>query len=106
MENIKLHASPHPTESAVAYLEIWDAAGDSWDLAGRCSLNLRHQNLRCPVEHRCRPAARLLLDVVVQLLHLLLDVVVLLCLLCRLATPPPPPPPQPTTHHLCPITCN
>jgi hypothetical protein len=57
MENIKLHASPHLAESAVAYLEVWDAEGDSRDLAGRCSSNLRRQNLRRPTERRCRPAA-------------------------------------------------
>jgi hypothetical protein len=57
MKNIKLHASPHPTESAAAYPEVWDAEGDSWDLAGRCSSNSRHQNLRQSAELRCRPAA-------------------------------------------------
>jgi hypothetical protein len=59
MKNIKLHASPHPAESADACPEVWDAEGDSRDLVGRCSLNLRR-----PAEHRhhptaghCRPAA-------------------------------------------------
>jgi hypothetical protein len=57
MKNIKLHASPHPTESAVACPEVWDAEGNSRDLAGRCSSNLRHQNLRRSAELRRRPAA-------------------------------------------------
>jgi hypothetical protein len=57
MKNIKLHASPHPAESAVACPEVWDAEGDSRDLAGRCSSNLWHQNLRRPTELRRRPAA-------------------------------------------------
>jgi hypothetical protein len=57
MKNIKLHASPHPTESVVACPEVWDAKGDSWDLAGRCSSNLRRQNLRRSAELRHRPAA-------------------------------------------------
>jgi hypothetical protein len=64
MKNIKLHASPHPAESAAAYPEVWDAEVDSRDLACRCSSNLRHQNLRqsaelCrrPAAGRCRPAA-------------------------------------------------
>jgi hypothetical protein len=46
MKNIKLHASPHSVESVVACPEVWDAEGDSRDLAGRCSSNLRCQNLR------------------------------------------------------------
>jgi hypothetical protein len=41
MENIKLHVSPHPAELAAAYLKVWDAEGDSRDLAGRRSSNLR-----------------------------------------------------------------
>jgi hypothetical protein len=57
MKNIKLHASPHPTESEVAYPEVWDSKADSRDLAGRCSLNLRRQNLRWSAELRRRPAA-------------------------------------------------
>jgi hypothetical protein len=64
MKNIELHASPHPAESAAACPEVWDAEGDSRDLAGRCSSNLRCQNLRrstelrrCPVAGRRRPAA-------------------------------------------------
>jgi hypothetical protein len=58
MKNIKLHASPHLAESAVACPEVWDAEGDSRDLAGRRSSNLRRQNLSRPVElHRHRPAA-------------------------------------------------
>jgi hypothetical protein len=56
MKNIKLHISPHPAESAVACPEVWDAEGDSRDLAGRCSSNLSHQNLRRPAGGR-RPAA-------------------------------------------------
>jgi hypothetical protein len=50
MENIKLHASPHPVESMAACPEVWDAEGDSQDLAGRCSSNLRR-----PTERRSRP---------------------------------------------------
>src|SRR5688572_29963304 len=58
MKNIKLHASPHPAESAAACPEVWDAEGDSRDLAGRHSSNLRRQNLRRPAElRRCHPAA-------------------------------------------------
>jgi hypothetical protein len=57
MKNIKLHTSPHPAESAVAYPEVWDAEGDLRDLAGRCSSNLRRQNLRRPAVCRHRPAA-------------------------------------------------
>jgi hypothetical protein len=57
MKNIKSHASLHPTESAVACPEVWDTEGDSRDLAGRCSSNLRRQNLRQSTELRCRPAA-------------------------------------------------
>jgi hypothetical protein len=41
MKNIKLHTSPHPAESAVACPKVWDVEGDSRDLAGRCSSNLR-----------------------------------------------------------------
>jgi hypothetical protein len=57
MKNIKLYTSPHPAESAVACPEVWDAEGDSRDLAGRCSSNLRPQNLRRPAAGRRRPAA-------------------------------------------------
>jgi hypothetical protein len=57
MKNIKLHASPHPVESAAACPEVWDAEGDSRDLADRCSSNLRRQNLRRSAELRRRPAA-------------------------------------------------
>jgi hypothetical protein len=57
MNNIKLHASPHPAESAVACPKVWDAEGDSWDLAGRCSSNLRRQNLRRSAAGRRRPTA-------------------------------------------------
>jgi hypothetical protein len=58
MENIKLHASPHPAESATACLEVWDAEGDSRDLAGRRSSNLRRptERRRHPVAGRHRPA--------------------------------------------------
>ena len=57
MKNRKLHTSPHPAESAVACPEVWDAEGDSRDLAGRCSSNLSRQNLRRPAAGRRRPAA-------------------------------------------------
>ena len=57
MKNIKLHASPHPAESVATCPEVWDAEADSRDLAGRCSSNLRHQNLRRSAELRRRPAA-------------------------------------------------
>jgi hypothetical protein len=57
MKNIKLHTSPHPVESAVACPEVWDAEGDSWDLAGRCSSILSRQNLRRPAAGRRRPEA-------------------------------------------------
>jgi hypothetical protein len=53
MENIKLHVSSHPAESAAACLDVWDAEGDLRDLAGRRSSNLRRENLRRPAEcHR------------------------------------------------------
>jgi hypothetical protein len=52
MENIKLHASPHLTESVGACPKVWDAEGDSRDIAGR-----RSSNLRRPAEHRHCPAA-------------------------------------------------
>jgi hypothetical protein len=55
MKNIKLHASPHPAESVAACPEVWDVEADSRDLAGRCSSNLRHQNLRRSAELRRRP---------------------------------------------------
>jgi hypothetical protein len=104
MKNIKLHTSPHPAESAIACPEVWDAEGDSRDLAGRCSSNLSRQNLRRPAAGRRRPATgRRRLEA-----PLLLDKVVLLCrLLClvRRPTPPPPSPPQPiTADHICPKT--
>ena len=57
MKNIKLHTSPLPAESAVACPEVWDAEEDSWDRAGRCSSNLRRQNLRRPAAGRRRPEA-------------------------------------------------
>jgi hypothetical protein len=56
MENIKLHASPHPTESAAACLKVFDAERDSRELAGRRSSNLRRLNLRHPAERRRHPA--------------------------------------------------
>jgi hypothetical protein len=58
MKNIKLHASPHPAESAIAYPEVWDAEGDSRDLAGRRSSNLRRfaKLRRHPAAGRRRPA--------------------------------------------------
>jgi hypothetical protein len=57
MKNIKLHTSPLPAESAVACPEVWDAEGDSPGLAGRCSSNLSHLNLRHPAAGRRRPEA-------------------------------------------------
>jgi hypothetical protein len=57
MKNIKLHTSPHLAESAVACPEVWDAEGDSRDLAGRCSSNLSRQNLRRPAAGRRCPTA-------------------------------------------------
>jgi hypothetical protein len=57
MKNIKLHASPHPIESEAACPEVWDTEADSWDLAGRCSSNLRRQNLRRSAELRRHPTA-------------------------------------------------
>jgi hypothetical protein len=57
MENIKLHASPHPAESATACPVVWDAEGDSRDLVGRRSSNLRCQNLRHLAERHRRPVA-------------------------------------------------
>jgi hypothetical protein len=103
-EYLKLCASSHRVESVAAYHYVWDAEGNSRDLAVRCSSNLRRQNLSLPVEHHCRPTAP----------HRhrptappLLDVVILLCLLHRPAgAPPPPPRPHPNTHHLCPTTFN
>jgi hypothetical protein len=88
MKNIKLHASPHPVESAVACPEVWDIEGDSRDLTNRCSSNLRRQNLRWSAAGRRRHPAT------------------------PPALPRPPsysssPPPQPiTAHHIYPKTCN
>jgi hypothetical protein len=101
MKNIKLHASPHPAESALACPEVWDAEGDSRDLTGRRSLNLRCQNLRRLAERRRHPAASRRCPTVSPAAgrH-------------RPAVPhlpscsSSPPHPQPTTHHLCPTTCN
>jgi hypothetical protein len=59
MKNIKLYASPHPTKSAATCPEVWDTQGDSRDLAGRCSSNLRRSaelRRRRAAGHR-RPAA-------------------------------------------------
>jgi hypothetical protein len=47
----------HPAESAVACPEVWDDEGDSRDLAGRRSSNLRRQNLRRPAERHRHPIA-------------------------------------------------
>jgi hypothetical protein len=52
-QHLKLPTSPHRVISADVCHEVWVAEGDSWDLAGRCSSNLRSQNLRRPAE-RCR----------------------------------------------------
>jgi hypothetical protein len=57
MKNIKLHTSPLPAESAAACPEVWDAQGDSRGVAGRCSSNLSHLNLRHLAAGRHRPAA-------------------------------------------------
>jgi hypothetical protein len=109
MKNIKLHASPHPAESAAACPEVWDTEGDLRDIAGRRSTNLRRQNLRRPAEHRRHPAVGRHRPVAPPAAgrrrHAAppaAGVVVLLCLIYR----PAPPPPQPTTHHLCQTTCN
>jgi hypothetical protein len=51
-EEHKVHASPHLAESAVACPEVWDVEGDSQDLAGR-----RSSNLRRPAEHHRHPVA-------------------------------------------------
>jgi hypothetical protein len=57
MKNIKLHTSPLLAESAAACPEVWDAEGDSWGLAGRCSSNLSRLNLRRPATGHRRPEA-------------------------------------------------
>ena len=57
MKNIKLHTSPHLAESEDTCPKVWDAEGDSRDLAGRRSSNLRRQNLRRPTERRRHPTA-------------------------------------------------
>jgi hypothetical protein len=56
-EEHKVTCLSHPAESADACPEVWDAEGDSRDLAGRCSSNLRCQNLRRSAELRRRLAA-------------------------------------------------
>jgi hypothetical protein len=103
MKNIKLHASPHPVESAAAYLEVWDAEGDSRDLAGRRSSNLWRQNLRRPAELRRRPAMP---PAVGQGRPAAPPAVLRPTLPCPSSCSSSPPPPQPTAHHLCPTTCN
>jgi hypothetical protein len=98
MKNIKLHASPHPTESESACLEVWDAKRDSRDLTGR-----RSSNLKRPAELRRRLAAgrrRPAAQPAAGQGHCATPPAV------PRPAPPPPPPPQPTAHHLCPITCN
>jgi hypothetical protein len=106
MKNIKLHASPHPAESVAACPEVWDAEGDSRDLAGRCSSNLRRQNLRRSAELRRRPAA-----------GRRRPAAPLAAGQGRPTAPPAlprppscsssPPPTQPiTAHHICQKTCN
>jgi hypothetical protein len=106
MKNIKLHASPHPAESAIACPEVWDAKGDSRGLADRHSSNLRRptERRRHPTAGHRRPAASPAAGRRRPTAPPAAGVVVLLCLLHRPA--PPPPPPQPTAHHLCPTTCN
>jgi hypothetical protein len=84
MKNIKLYASPHPAESATACPEVWDAEGDSRDLVGRRSSNLRQFAALPPAVGQGHPAAPPAVS----------------------RPAPPPPPPQPTTHHICPKTCN
>jgi hypothetical protein len=56
-KHLKLHASPHRVESADACHDVFNAEGDSRDLASRRFSNLRHQNLRRAAEHRRRLAA-------------------------------------------------
>jgi hypothetical protein len=58
-QHLKLPTSLHRVVSADVCHEVWVTEGDSWDLAGRYSSNLRSQNLRRPAERRrCRhPAA-------------------------------------------------
>jgi hypothetical protein len=55
-EEHKVTCLSHPAESAVACPEVWDAEADSRVLAGRCSSNLRRQNLRRSAELRRRLA--------------------------------------------------
>jgi hypothetical protein len=103
MKNIKLHASPHPAESAATCLEVWDAEGDSRDLAGR-----RSSNLRRPAELRRRPAAGRHCPATPpaagQGRHAAPPAVPRPAL--PRPAPAPPPPPPPTAHHICPSTCN
>jgi hypothetical protein len=56
-EEHKVTCLSHPVESAATCPKVWDAEGDSRDLTGRRSSNLRHQNLRQPPELHRRPAA-------------------------------------------------
>jgi hypothetical protein len=113
-QHLKLPTCLHQVVSADVCHKVWVAEGDSRDLAGRYSSNLRSQNLRRPAERRRRrrPAAphRLVLlrcNDSGLLLHLLLYGVVLLRLLLRpTGAPPPPPRPRPTAHHLCSTTRN
>jgi hypothetical protein len=49
-EYLKLRASPHRVKSVAACHEVWDAKGDSRDIAGK-----RSSNLRRPIECRRRP---------------------------------------------------
>jgi hypothetical protein len=106
MKNIKLHTSPHPAESAVACLEVWDVEGDSRDLTGRCSSNLSRLNLRRPAAGRRRPVAGRRRPEAPPAAGQGVLLRRLLCLVRR-PTPPPPPPPQLiTADHICPKTCN
>jgi hypothetical protein len=97
-QHLKLPTSLHQVVSADVCHEVWVAEGDSRDLAGRYSSNLRIQNLRRPAERRRRrrPAALHRRRPAAPLLDLLLYGVILLRLLLRpTGAPPPPPPPRP-----------
>jgi hypothetical protein len=117
MKNIKLHASPHPAESAVACPEVWDVEADSRDLAGRCSSNLRRENLRRSAELRRRPAAGRRRPAVPPAVGQGRPTAPHAARQGRPAAPPAlprppsysssPPPPQPiTAHHIRPKTYN
>jgi hypothetical protein len=56
-EEHKVTCLSHPVESAATCPKVWEAEGDSRDLTGRRSSNLRRKNLRLPAELRRRPAA-------------------------------------------------